>query len=293
MLGLDRYAAALQFAAHWRSGASTASLLAILTSNPSKIYEECQQQPGQHLPLEIELIFKELESRNEVTEEQIGQLEWIYFPLLEHTTRYPLVLHRLLSKDPSFFAEAVRWAFRPEEGKEPDSSPEALSEEMQQARARLAYELLDSFQSIPGSDEAGSLDAEALADWVRRAREQCAAHKRGPIGDEKIGNLLSHSPAGPDNVWPHPAVRDLIEAIGSRHLEEGISIGVYNSRGVVTKSHGEGGGQERGLSAMYRAYSEATAARWPRTSALLRQIADSYDRDAHREDIRAEQLDLE
>lgn len=287
-----RFAAALQFAAGWHSQVSTASLLAVLSSEPSKIYEECQRQPGQHLPFEIEIIIKELESRKEVSEEQVGQLEWTYLPLFEHTTRHPLVLHGLLSKDPSFFAEAVRWAFRPEDGSEPDDSTAELSVEMQQARARLAYELLDSFHTVPGSNSAGALDEVALGGWVRSARKLCAALKRGAISDERLGNLLSYSPAGSDGVWPHPAVRDLIEEISSRHLEEGISIGVYNSRGVVTKSPGEGGGQERELSATYRTFSEATATQWPRTSALLRQIAEQYDREARAEDIRSEQLDL-
>lgn len=60
-----------------------------------------------------------------------------------------------------------------------------------------------------------------------------------------------------------------------------------NSRGVTSRGVYDGGDQERPLAAQYRVWATAVEA-WPRTSRLLRELADDYERDARREDERAE-----
>ena len=105
--------------------------------------------------------------------------------------------------------------------------------------------------------------------------------------------LLAYAPAGTDAIWPHPAVREVIDRLASANLESGIASGVYNSRGVVTKSPYEGGAQERAIAARYRGYADALAITNPQTAGLLRRIAEDYERDAQREDDRAEQRDLD
>jgi hypothetical protein len=50
----------------------------------------------------------------------------------------------------------------------------------------------------------------------------------------------------------------------------------------------EGGQQERALGARYRQWAQQTAGDWPRTSRALRGLAESYEREAQREDARAE-----
>jgi hypothetical protein len=53
-----------------------------------------------------------------------------------------------------------------------------------------------------------------------------------------------------------------------------------------------GGVQERALAQQYRTWAQAMAPGSPRTAAVLQAIADDYERDAHREDINAAQLQL-
>jgi hypothetical protein len=50
--------------------------------------------------------------------------------------------------------------------------------------------------------------------------------------------------------------------------------------------------QERALAQQYRTWAQAMAPGSPRTAAVLQAIADDYERDAHREDINAAQLQL-
>jgi hypothetical protein len=148
--------------------------------------------------------------------------------------------------------------------------------------------LLGSWRSVPGDHGEGAVDADTLAAWVARARELAQASGRKAIGDDMIGQMLSGSPHGPDGVWPHPAVRDLIEQVGSEDLESGIHIGRRNSRGVVTKSPFEGGARERQIAENYETDARTVADRWPRTAAMLRRIATAYRADAEREDREAD-----
>jgi len=78
----------------------------------------------------------------------------------------------------------------------------------------------------------------------------------------------------------------VVEQIGSEDLEQGISTGVYNSRGVV--SRGSGGDQERAIADHYGRQAAGVEARWPRTGTMLRKMASGYQHDAHREDLDAE-----
>jgi hypothetical protein len=51
----------------------------------------------------------------------------------------------------------------------------------------------------------------------------------------------------------------------------------------------DGGGQERDLATKYRADATASALLWPRTRAVLEQIAAGYEAEAEREDQSADQ----
>jgi hypothetical protein len=141
---------------------------------------------------------------------------------------------------------------------------------------------------VPGSVQDGSIDPVLLKAWTDRARASLAAGGRAAIGDQLICKLLSHAAQGRDGIWPHEAVRDIIEEICSRELERGLEIGVYNNRGMVSKSLMEGGEQERRLADQYGASVSALADRWSRTAAMLRRIEARYRAEAGSEDISAE-----
>lgn len=213
----------------------------------------------------------------DVDEGRVAQLEWALLPLLRYG-RDPTILRRELGRNPEFFADMVGFVFRAE-GEE----PRQLTEE-EQVRSQRAFELLTSWRTIPGSTREGAADADELRRWVRQARELLQKRGRQRIGDEMIGQMLSGSPPDPDGAWPHSAVRDLIEEIASEDLERGIEVGIYNSRGVVSRSPDEGGDQERGLADMYDGYARLVADRWPRTAAMLRRIRDGYRQEALHED---------
>jgi hypothetical protein len=149
-----------------------------------------------------------------------------------------------------------------------------------------AWQVLRDWRTVPGLEDDGSVDDEHLERWVSQARLLLSDADRADIGDEQIGQLLSGSPQGSDGAWPAEPVRDLVERLGSKDLENGIHVGRLD-RGVTSRDIYEGGEQERALVANYRSWSDQTAARWPRTSRLLREIGASYEREAAREDREA------
>ena len=61
-------------------------------------------------------------------------------------------------------------------------------------------------------------------------------------------------------------------------------IGVRNGRGVRTSSAYEGGDQERALAEKYRKWAEEVGLLSPLTARILSEIADSYLREAKRND---------
>jgi hypothetical protein len=154
------------------------------------------------------------------------------------------------------------------------------------ARAHHAEELLSSWRIVPGTNLDGTIDAGALMDWVTRARDACADRRDGC--DRHIGQVLAHAPAGTDGAWPCKAVRAVIDHVNTRALEHGFHDGVYNKRGTVTADPFAGGVQERALVEQYHTWSRALAPAWPRTAAILEELADQYDREAHREDVTAQ-----
>ena len=66
------------------------------------------------------------------------------------------------------------------------------------------------------------------------------------------------------------------------------AIKVYNNRGATSRSLDEGGRQEWDLSERYRAREGQFLERWPRTAAIMRRLADTYESHARREDTEAE-----
>jgi hypothetical protein len=84
------------------------------------------------------------------------------------------------------------------------------------------------------------------------------------------------------------AVRRVIESLGSAELRSGFRVGIYNKRGTTTRAYAEGGRQERKLAEQYRAWAAALSAQWPLTAEVLREVSDSYELDARREDEEAQ-----
>ncbi len=222
-----------------------------------------------------------LDLSGQIDENKMASFEWAFLILLQNH-RAPKLLHSELSRNPDFFIEMLFLIFRDK------NEPQREYSDDERARARLAYQLIDSWRLIPGTREDSSVDSDALRGWVHQVREKALKAGREEITDQYIGHVLAFSPAGADRSWPDVPIRDVVEQIESQHLETGIEIQVYNNRGVVSRSPLAGGEQERQLVERYSLYASALSDRWPRTAAMLRRLAATYEAEARREDDEAE-----
>jgi hypothetical protein len=223
--------------------------------------------------------------RDDVGRQRVVHIEWQLFPVLGFDADAP-TLHAALTEEPAFFAELVSYVFRRDDTAE--DVPENENErEQRRAIATRAFEVLHRWRRCPGVGSDGFIDGERLRAWITAARERLAADDRLGPGDEQIGEVLAFAPPDPDGTSPPRAVRDVLEEVQSSRLETGIRIGILNARGVTSRGLMDGGQQEWDLAMTCRHQAEAAGA-WPRTRKLLIQLAESYERDARREESEAE-----
>jgi hypothetical protein len=223
----------------------------------------------------VEQIFGKLDMAAEVSEAEMARLEWSYLNVLQRSRRPPNILHNLLSANPEFFIKVLSVIYPPRADGE---SEEPSQEEGNRSAviATHAYRLLQEWHQLPGK-LGDVVDAKALEEWVKRARILADKAGRVEAADQHIGRVLSYAPPEPDGTWPCAAVRDVIELTRSRSVERGMLLGILNKRGPTWRRPTDGGIQERDLAQSYRNLSKSVRLEWPRTSALLEQVAKSLD----------------
>jgi hypothetical protein len=212
----------------------------------------------------------------------MARFEFQFIQALDHSAHGIPNLERRLVESPELFMQVLALTFRRSDGGEDPPEWRIEDKERKEAAFSASYALLDKIKRIPGTGDDGTINASSLKEWVTEVRSLCVKYGRAKIGDRKIGQILAGAPAGNDGIWPCKPVRDVLEEVGSPDIATGMSIGVYNSRGVHAR--GEGGDQEREIADKFRNWSRQLAFEYPYVANLVAQIADSYDRDAMRED---------
>jgi hypothetical protein len=103
-----------------------------------------------------------------------------------------------------------------------------------------------------------------------------------------MGQLFAYSPADPeDKIWPHKAIREILEEHGTDDMQDGFVTGLFNKRGVVKKYLGEGGEQERQLAKKYEGDAKTLELSWPKVAKAFRKLNSRYSDYAKQEDLRA------
>ena len=272
----------LAMALHRKADEST-SLTRVLVETilDAALSTEPNDVPPQSLGYEIGVLLDYLTAQDSPAE-KLARYEFHFFRLLDHH-RKPRALFAALGDDPSLFVTLVSRVYR---GK---NEARRELQDGEQALASQAWWVLSDWDIPPGQSSDGTIDRAHLNKWVDDARLAFLDADRADIGDEQIGQVLGRSAiGGADGIWPAEPIRELIERIGSSSLESGLHMGACNSRGGTTRGIFDGGEQERKIAARYRDWAAQSAGRWRRTSRLLRRLAENYERDAQREDERAE-----
>lgn len=291
LMGVGRYAATLDFLGiYGRRNASDEERIAHLTADAldGLLHADDPEAPRLR-QYDFQEVFALLERHMaSLGEDRVASLEWSYLPALGFDPHAPSI-HRFMARDPAFFVRILSAVYRPRD----TASEEAAAQEDEVTRQRFAtngYRLLSSWRQVPGLQEDGRLDPSLLRTWVDEAQHLLREAGRYEVGTVQIGQVLVSLPADPDGTWPPEAVRDLFEELQSEKMEEGFYIEVLNRRGVTNRGLDEGGAQERKLADRYRSDAQDIADRWPRTAAILRKVAKSYENEAQRNEEEAERF---
>ncbi len=229
---------------------------------------------------DLTTLMKVARSSLDIETSRLAGLEWYFMPFLENYGEGPKLLHQELSTNSAFFVDVVKTAFRRE-------NDEPINENSVR-RSQLAYNLLNSWRTCPGTDPEGLLQQGLLNEWITSARLMLVEADRVDIGDEHIGQALAAFSIGTDGVYPHEFVREVLENLTSHTIERGFEVRVFNNRGVTMRNPTDGGEQERTLAQRYFDDAEKIRDIFPRTAVMLKRIGESYRSQARGEDINAE-----
>ena len=230
---------------------------------------------------------KALDVRADVAENEMAQLELLFINALDDDDEYGIPnLERHIEDSPALFVQCLALLFkRGDDGQDPPSW-QIKNSDQRTAAATNAYRLLRRLRRIPGTETHGNISTEKLRLWVTEVRRLCAEHGRAEVGDHQIGQFLINAPSDEDGVWPCRSVCEVMESVQSEQIAYGFHLGVNNARGVHLR--GEGGDQERELSAKYRELARRVDFEFPYVSSVLERIAKGYGAEARREDSDAD-----
>lgn len=223
-------------------------------------------------------IIKALQKNPQVAPDDLFRVEWAYLPLLNHYHgAAPKLLESRLASDPEFFCEVIRTIYR---SKKSDDATNEPSEE-KKSIASNAWRLLDEWRTPPGMQEDGSFNSTHFSNWLQRVKVICTESGHLEVALIKIGRVLIHCPSDKSKLWINHTVADALNAKDAEAMRSGFNIGIFNSRGVhwVDPS----GKPERELANQYRQKAkDVENAGYQRLAVTLRELADSYDREAER-----------
>lgn len=217
---------------------------------------------------EFVTIFKKIYSHPDIGEADknlmVG-LEIAYLGLFNgYNDIEPLFLTNNIFSNPQFYIDLVKGAYKNDKMEELVKNDDL---------AEMSYRILNEIRKVPGNDERPFKEMfyrEWVHEIIRLSKEQgyfigvkCA-----------LPELLVYTPADEvDGIWPHRALREILEELKDPDLELNLVIAKMNSRGVRSGSFK----QEKDEAKYYREQASKLAIIYPRTSLILNKIAAELD----------------
>jgi hypothetical protein len=239
--------------------------------------EQADERKKQLASYTVSELIKLIQNKGVLNKDLIKLIEWTYFNLETVTPHY---LINDVINNPESFVELKLLLYKKEK-------TEHLSEAQRQNLAHQVFRFFNELNVLPASN-GNDIDEQCLLTWVNRASDLLQKEIDNEYSDYIIGKYLAHSPIGKDGIWPHEAVRAVIEHLESESFEEAIFNGKYNLRGVTFRPFYAGGEQEHQLAKKYADDANAIQFTFPRTAKILHAFADDYKRQGKDDDINVE-----
>ena len=288
MLDAKRPRAAFLFSRFDYSKVETSRLQRLLLGLVAVDNASIESQQYQPKSQDISDAIRELSGRVGINRSELAGMEFRFIQVLSRSDYGIPTLSRCVAESPIDFVRILAMNSRREDDEQDPSEWNLADAENRVELAMAASRFFDCMSYIPGTGDAGDIDEGYLSQWIAEARRFCTEYGRGEAGDHYIGQILARGPADEYDVKPHLAVSMAMERVGSEEMASGFIIGVLNARGVVSRSHEEGGDQERELAKKYRNWAALRSPDFPYVGRILEKIAEDYERRAQKEDDRME-----
>ena len=229
-------------------------------------------------PHQIVDLIKALQNDPQTDKDDLFKVEWAYLRLLDRfQDAEPKWLETRLATQPDFFCEAIRLVYRSKLEEKRDEEPD----EQREAIASNAWRLLHEWKRPPGLQEDGNFSVKDFETWLKIVKEQCAESGHLEVAMNTIGEVLLYCPPDPLGLWIVESAASALNARDAKEMRNGFRTEVYNSRGAHWVD--PTGKPERELATHWREKAEAVEnASFGRFAATLRELAESYDREAER-----------
>lgn len=227
---------------------------------------------------EILDVIKALQENPEMNQDDLFRIEWAYLPILEeHNGASPKLLAQKLATDPNFFCEVIRLVYKSDK----EGSTGGELGERQQAIALNAYNLLRKWRYPPGIQSDAGFSGDQFNLWLESVKKACSESGHLEVALIHVGSVLIHCPSDPNGLWIHNAAASALNARDAEQMRQGFETAIFNSRGVHwVNSTAQ---PERDLARKYRQQAnDVENAGYQRLAASLRQVADTYERQAER-----------
>ncbi|WP_156913418.1 hypothetical protein [Mesorhizobium sp. WSM3224] len=191
-------------------------------------------------------------------------------------------LQRELIDSPRQMLFAVSKAYKP------DTGESAASSEQDIRLSTVCGHLLFYTTMTPGTQRDGSFSEEKCREYVEQL--MALAKEEGYVKGSQLvlGTLLAHSPEADNGDWPRQCICEILDVPDNDRVRGTFQTGVFNKRGVTTRSPYDGGEQERELAAKFQRHAERWQIEFPLAAKALADIAESYRSDGLRNDRDAE-----
>lgn len=192
-------------------------------------------------------------------------------------------LHKRLADDPDLFVQLVTICYG---GDNPDETPPS---DQQRQSAMRAHQVLSSGSWCPGADTAGVIDPHRLEQWVGEARRRFTEAGRDDDGDRYIGEALAGAAPDADDIRIPKPIRDLLEELRCREVEDNLTRALCNQRGLSVEDLETGGDQDHARAQEYRRQANIAAEQGSaRAVRVLESVADYYERLGRQQDEETE-----
>ena len=223
-------------------------------------------------------LIKALQENPDTDKDDLYNVEWAYLQLLDkYSDASPKFLEERLATQPEFFCEVIRLIYR---SKNEEKKGEE-SDEKKKNIAANAWHLLDEWKRPPGLNVDGSYSVNNFKEWLKIVKQQCNKTGHLEVALIKVGEVLFYCPPDSNGLWIVEEVANALNEKDAEEMRNGYRTEVYNSRGVHWVD--PTGKPELELSSEWRKKSESVEdSGYVRFATVLRELADSYKREAER-----------